>query len=205
MSYNISEIKNDIVNMHKEDFYIKYLIRSNNWYFENILSKKDSEIMSITDEFKFIVSKSFGVSFNNVLMVGSGKTGYSFSPSKKAFKKFNSQSDIDIAIISNNLFLDYWTLFRKNYSLSNKYLYGFISRGIYRGYISERNINNIDECKVIWTRKSNISNKKLKEDLYFQNKISYRIYRQWEDFEEYTLQSIELLAKKLKGDINNEI
>ena len=171
MSYNISEIKNDIVNMHKEDFYIKYLIRSNNWYFENILSKKDSEIMSITDEFKFIVSKSFGVSFNNVLMVGSGKTGYSFSPSKKAFKKFNSQSDIDIAIISNNLFLDYWTLFRKNYSLSNKYLYGFISRGIYRGYISERNINNIDECKVIWTRKSNISNKKLKEDLYFQNKI----------------------------------
>ena len=54
---------------------------------------------------KEILNDKLGVAYHNVLMVGSGKIGYSLSPFKK-FKAFDEDSDIDIAIISIKMFND---------------------------------------------------------------------------------------------------
>ena len=35
LAYTLTEIKDDIITLSSKDFYIKYILRSDNWYFEN--------------------------------------------------------------------------------------------------------------------------------------------------------------------------
>lgn len=198
MIYTIEEIRYDLLRYNVKEFYMKYLLRADNWYFEKILDIDQTSIIHAIDDFKMLVSDTLEIGFNNVIMVGSGKTGFSLSPDK-FLEPFSEErkSDIDIAIISQQLFDKFWILFRQSYNVTNKRFYKYISRGIYRGYISDTDLLNIDSCRVAWLEKSNESTKRLQREMYFKHQIHYRIYRDWKDFEEYHIQSIE----QLKGGI----
>ncbi|WP_339323494.1 hypothetical protein [Paenibacillus sp. FSL W8-0194] len=202
MNYSLEEIKFDLENMSVRNFYMKYIVKSYNWYFSKILNIPERELLNTIDEFKDIVSSNIGVSFNNVMMVGSGKVGFSLSPHKnfKAFEldtESEKKSDIDIAIISQDLFKNFWDLYRKSYNVKFQKVYSYISREIYRGYINERNLREIDACRKEWQALSNNSNKLLRNKLYLKHDITYRIYRSWEDFEEYNLNSLERMKEKV--------
>lgn len=140
------------------------------------------------------------------MMVGSGKTGCSLSPTKH-LKQFTieptaeNKSDIDIAIISLPIFDRLWKEFRKAYDVTNQRYYSYISREIYRGYINDKNINLIEPCRLFWKNMSIESTKKLKQNMYFKHDISYRVYRSWEDFEEYNLGSIKMLKEEVKQNV----
>ena len=82
MSYTIEEIKDDLINCDIKQFYMKHIVRSDNWYFENILNIPQDKIITAVDDFKIIVSEAMGISYNSIMMVGSGKTGCSLSPQK---------------------------------------------------------------------------------------------------------------------------
>ncbi|MEJ9221161.1 hypothetical protein P4H46_23575 [Paenibacillus glucanolyticus] len=202
MIYSLEDIKSDLDTLNARHFYMKYIVKSYNWYFSEILGVSDTNLLQTIDEFKDIVSSNIGVSFNNVMMVGSGKTGYSLSP-RKNFKSFEkngdskNKSDIDIAVISSDLFKYFWDLYRKSYSVKYESVYTYISREIYRGYINERNLRGIDVCRREWFNLSNKSNKLLRSNLYLKHDITYRIYRSWEDFEEYNLISIESMKARV--------
>lgn len=202
MAVTLEELKNDLKNQTEKQFYTKHIVRSENWYFENILGKSPIDQIRYSDDAKLIISDCFGISFNSVMMVGSGKIGYSLSP-HKLFKPFNNDekirniSDLDFAIISSEIFMQYWSLFRKSYKPIYKNTYTHIFRDLYRGYINEHNITEIDGCRKIWNDKASQSRKQLFSDMYIKNEISYRIYRSWEDFEDYNLQSINKIKKEL--------
>lgn len=201
VNYSKEEIAKDLKEKDVREFYMKYLLRADNWYFENILGVSEKDIIHAVDDFKMLVSESMDIGFNNVVMVGSGKIGYSLSPNKflkPFYDEGDEKSDIDIAIISPNLFDYFWRLFRKSYNVTNKKHYKYIARGIYRGYISDTDLMNIDNCRVEWLEKSNIATKKLQRRMYFRHEIHYRIYRDWKDLEEYHVDSIE----QLKGELN---
>ena len=117
MVYSLEDIKTDLKNLSEKQFYTKHIIRSDNWYFEEYLGKNPDEVIHLIDDYRLIVSESFGVSFNSVMMVGSGKLGFSMSPpgaehpeESKMFLPFNDDekvrkiSDLDIAIISRGIF-----------------------------------------------------------------------------------------------------
>lgn len=53
------------------------------------------------------VCEHFGIEFNNVVLVGSGKLGFSIKAEKR-FQTFGDESDIDIAVISPELFTKVW-------------------------------------------------------------------------------------------------
>ncbi len=202
MVFTEENIKDDLVNSSVREFYMKYLLRADNWYFENVLNIDEKDIIHAIDDFKMLVSDAMHIGFNNVVMVGSAKIGYSLSPNKflKTFTdEGDSKSDIDIAIISPYLFEHFWKLFRASYDVTNDGLYKYISRGIYRGYISDRHLCDIEECRVEWLAMSNEATKQLQRKLYFKHEIHYRIYRDWKDMEEYHIQSIE----QLKGKVGN--
>ncbi len=194
MIYTVAEVKEDLAELNVKDFYKKYLLRSDNWYFEKILNYDEKDVIHAVDDFRMIVSDSLNLAFNNVMMVGSAKTGMSIAP-KKLFKEFvnegNDASDIDIAIVSPWLFEYYWKLFRKSYDVTNERHYRYITRAIYRGYISDMNLLNIKECSQDWKNRSRETTNKLRRNMYFKHEIHYRIYRDWSDMEEYHLQSIE--------------
>lgn len=82
MIYSLEEIKLDLNELDSKQFYMKYIVKSYNWYFSKVLNVSETELIQTIDEFKDIVSSGIGVSFNNVMMVGSGKLGYSLSPKK---------------------------------------------------------------------------------------------------------------------------
>ncbi len=203
MIYTLEGIKSDLQGLEVKQFYMKYIVKSDNWYFKNILEIDDVDILHAVDEFRDIVSSNIGVSFNSVMMVGSGKTGYSLAP-KKNFKLFQqntesrNKSDIDIAIISNNLFEAFWGLYRKSYNVKYQCTYDFIAKEIYRGYINERNLREIESCRKKWNELSVKSNKQLRSKLYLKHDITYRIYRSWEDFEEYNLISIKIMRDRVQ-------
>ena len=202
MAYTIEEIKADIVTLSPKDFYIKYILRSDNWYFETYIGRSKEDSIRLTDDFKYIISQSLGISFNNIAVVGSSKLGCSLTPvserGNKLFRCFNEESDIDIAIVSDKLFETYWSLFRHSYSGVNKRHYTYISRGIYRGYINEKYLTLIDGCRKQWNEKAAESKKILRNELYIQPEITYRLYRSWEDFEEYHIQSINEIKRSEK-------
>lgn len=200
MVYTVEIIKEDMKSLSTEDFYSKYILRSDNWYFEKYCGKNKEDSVRLTDDFKSIVSKYLPISFHNISIVGSSKTGCSLTPitknTNKLFKIFDiEKSDIDIAIVSDSLFRNYWELLRKSYSEVNRYHYQFISRGIYRGYIDEKNLTLIDGCRKEWQNISSKSKEILRRDLYIQPKLTYRLYRSWEDFEEYHIQSLNKIKK----------
>lgn len=202
MAYSLDEIKYDLQKKSAKEFYTKHIIRSENWYFEKMLSTKPEDQIKLSDDAKLIISESFGISFNSVMMVGSGKIGYSLSP-YKLLEPFNTDenirnlSDLDFAIISNDLFLIYWHLFRISYQRQYESTYKHIYQDLYRGYINEKNIKTVEGCRREWSKFTSTSNKKLFSQMYIKNEISYRIYRSWEDFEDYNLQNIDKIKKEL--------
>ncbi len=199
LAYTLEEIKKDIMTLPAKEFYIKHLMRADNWYFETKLGKSKEDSIRKSDDFKSVVSQALEISFNNIAIVGSSKTGCSLTPASeqrsKLFRSFNDESDIDIAIISDKLFQKYWELFRHSYSEVNKRYYKYISRGIYRGYINEKDLSLIDGCRKEWNEKASNSKKLLRNELYIQPEITYRLYRSWEDFEEYHIQSINEIKR----------
>lgn len=204
MSYSLEIIKKDIQTLTPRQFYLQHIVRSDNWYFENILKYPISEISRISDDFRMTISESMGISFNSIMVVGSGKIGYSLSPTEKMFAPFcvkedngRKTSDIDVAIISSDLYLKFWGLFRKSYSSKYNYTYQNVYKEIYRGYINEKNIQQVDECRKEWLPISAESKKILSDKLFIQHEITYRIYRNWEDFEEYNLKNIGKLKTKI--------
>ncbi|MOA35991.1 hypothetical protein D3C78_1574880 [compost metagenome] len=108
-----------------------------------------------------------------------------------------NKSDIDVAIISADTFEYFWKLYRQSYSVKNSRIYKYVSREIYRGYINERNLNEIDQCRKEWNALSNKCNRMLKSNLFLRHEITYRIYRSWEDFEEYNLLTIQTIMNEV--------
>ena len=141
-------IKNDLLTMDARSFYLKHIVKSHNWYFSEYLKTPQSELIDKMDFFKEIVSSQLGINFHNSQIVGSAKTGYSLSP-KKIFKPFHDESpndkssDIDIALISEKLFLHFWDELRKAKRIQYNYYYSIITSSIFRGYLNDSSIKEI--------------------------------------------------------------
>lgn len=198
-------IRKDIRELSAREFYIKYIIKSTNWYFSEYQHTPSEELLEKMDSFKQIISENFGVSFHSAQMVGSAKLGVSLSP-KKAFRKFiidssdENESDIDIAIVSKKLFDEVWEQLR---SIRNKTIiphYKAIAASIFRGYINDKDFKDVDLIRKEWNEKISKANIQLQDKLSIMHPISYRIYRSWEDLEDYQLDGIRQLQ-----EVNYEI
>ena len=202
--YDFNILKNDLISLSPKDFYVKHILKSRNWYFSEYLHTPDREMLDKIDQFKELVSSSFAISFHSVQMVGSAKVGYSLSD-KKILKPFHEESadsessDIDIAIVSERLYNKYWDKLRnvENVYLNEVY-YRNLSKSIFKGFINEKDMLHFKETKKDWISIIHTLNKKLQDDLSFVHPITYRIYRYWDDLEDYQVYSISKASRKMK-------
>lgn len=202
--YDSEILKKDLLTLSPNDFYMRHILKSRNWYFSEYLHIPDNEIIDKIDLFKEIVSSIFDISFHSVQIVGSAKVGYSLSE-KKILKPFHEEtadsesSDIDVAIVSERLFSKIWNQLRdiKDVYLNGLY-YKNLSKSIYKGFINEKDLLRFEEMKKLWSGIIDSSNIKLQDELSFVHPISYRIYRYWDDLEDYQVYSISKASKKLK-------
>ena len=200
-------IRNDLLTLEPKSFYLKHIVKSHNWYFSDYLHIPQDEIVDKMDYFKEIVSTNLEINFHSLQIVGSAKTGYSLSP-KKVLRPFHNRdgstdsSDIDIAIISEKLYLHFWTLLRKTEGIYNQYYYKYLTASIFRGYINDKNLQKIDGIREEWDNLVSPINMALQDNLRFEHPITYRIYRSWEDLEEYQLIGISKARAALEGKKN---
>lgn len=205
----MESIKSDLIDMEEKQFYLKYIIKSNNWYFTEFQHTPGNEFVDKMDTFKEIIAKCFGVSFHSAQIVGSAKLGFSLSP-EKSLKKFiahasnktEKESDIDIAIISEKLYYDIWEKLREGIKSSFVPYYSNIANSIFKGYINDKHIKNLDFFRKEWEEKISASNIRLQEEISIMHTISYRIYRSWEDLQDYQIDGIMKVKEKV---IKNEI
>lgn len=197
-------LRGDLLLLEPKAFYMKHIVKSHNWYFSDYLRFSQDEIVDKMDYFKEIVSGMLSVNFHNVQIVGSAKVGYSLSPSK-LFSPFHDEcpdkpsSDIDIAIISEQLYKKFWDELRQAKKIRYKQAYyNRLTESIFRGYINEKDLIKVDGICDEWGSLIRPINVVLQDNLGFVHPITYRVYRSWEDLEEYQLIGISKAKKYLE-------
>jgi len=198
------ELKSDLLALDPKAFYMKHIVKSHNWYFSDYLHFSAFEIVDKMDYFKEVVSTNLCINFHNVQIVGSAKVGYSLSP-KKLFAPFHDggpdqpSSDIDIAIISERMYKEYWDKLRKAKEIRyKKAYYNHLTESVFRGYINEKDLIEIDGMWEEWEKLIRPVNVMLQDSLGFVHPITYRVYRSWEDLEEYQVIGISKAKKHLE-------
>ena len=197
-------LRKDLKLLEPKMFYMKHIVKSHNWYFSEYLHFSPVELVENMDSFKEIVSSRLDINFHNVQIVGSAKTGYSLSP-KKLLKPFHDEtddspsSDIDIALISERLYHILWSELREVKGLwHSRYYYNHLTESIFRGYINDKDLLKIDEIGRKWEDMIRPVNVQLQDTLGFVHPISYRVYRSWDDLEDYQLNGIRKAKEKLE-------
>lgn len=199
-------LRRDLQSLEPKDFYMKHIVKSHNWYFSDYLNVPQDQIVDRMDYFKEIVSSHLGINFHSVQIVGSAKMGYSLSP-RKLLQSFHDEvpgmpsSDIDIAIISDDLYEQFWSELRGIKGLwYNKLYYNHLTESIFRGYINDGDLQKINGINTEWGNLITPINMLLQDKLGFVHPITYRLYRSWDDLEEYQLIAIS----KAKASLEDE-
>jgi hypothetical protein len=205
--FEIDTIKKDIRELKEHQFFIKYFLPPATWYFYKDASNDENKMYKTIEQFTSIVSATLSVSPASVFVVGSAKLGCCFSPRKdksgnsKLFRPFSDSSDIDIAIISNRMFENFWYKLRETQKTSARIFfhrkYEQITSSTFRGFMNGFHIEAIDGIKTEWLQTFTVATTKLQNNLGIIHKPSYRIYRHWEDFEQYHTDGITAIKRGL--------
>ncbi|OOE04644.1 hypothetical protein BO219_04415 [Anoxybacillus kestanbolensis] len=149
------------------------------------------------DKYYFLkreIANFFGTSTSNVIMVGSAKLGFSIAP-QKLWKLLDDDSDIDMVIISEELFDDYWKqLFEFNINLTYRNekedeLYRDFLEYFFKGWIRPDKFPFKFDNKRKWFEFFN----KISYGEYDKRKITGAIYRNEYFFRKYHEQNIRRL------------
>lgn len=208
MLYDIASVKEDFRNLSVHEFFNKYYISDDTWYIEEYLNHTAEEAKQLTELYKSIIANSVRVDTAKVFMIGSAKMGFSLTPPKegvetKLFKPFDKdgvsrkKSDIDIAIVSPELFERFWKLYRTSYKPKFETIYThYIFGETYRGYVSERNVQLIDGVRLPWNEMLTPARKELKRKIGFMHDINFRVYHSLFDFEDYSKKTINDIKRR---------
>ena len=195
MGYSLDEIKKDLFDISESDFVSKYYFKTGNWYLEEYLGKPPHELHVISDDIKTAIGEHLNVTINNVIIIGSSKIGYSLSPTAKLYEEFRIEgehpSDIDIAIISDDIFSELWTAFRKVYSITFKAQYSMYAKDIFRGFVNTKTFAEIDDIRKNWNKRVDKLNEILTSEFGFDHDVNFRIYRNINDLLEYQIRGIK--------------
>lgn len=151
------------------------------WFFVNLFNEIANQ--KYTD-FKFYMAQKFGIPSTNFFICGSALLGYSLSPHKH-YASFNETSDIDIVIISKELYDKYWKEYFDDYvnSRLSGENYSSTAKNVFKRFIdfhSKYSQNTTTYRK--WEKKTSGYQKDLQIKFNFPEKISYRIYRSYSDY-----------------------
>lgn len=196
-------VENLIAHLKSKDatwIYRKYLLGHDIWYFREFLNKDNHA--EIYDDIKILMSERLRIHVNNIAIVGSAKLGYSITPTpEKKFRPFSEESDIDIAIVSPELFKKSWDSFLE---LSQRgYLrdYTSITGNIFRRFVTLKKPDSRNDFFREWSGLVDPCKKDLQTVFSISHDINYRIYESWEAVETYHCNGLKKLLQ-LIGDDN---
>jgi len=151
---------------------------------------------SIIYELRKMLADHFDVHLKNIEIVGSGKLGISLNPSPARYgKKFNKNSDIDLVIVSGELFDIAWhELVKKESSMFGREQEKITScyENISKGIISPDKLpNKMEFSKKWWSIFSSLSS----IEKFEKRKIRGRLFKDWWFVEKYYSIQLAKLSK----------
>lgn len=197
-------MKTEIIDFIKEhsdrEIYYKYLLGQNVWYFQKDVENHSERY----DDFKKFISNKLSIPFNNISIVGSAKTKFSFSP-KKNFKEFGVDSDLDLIIVSKYYYKKIWSAYRK--ISQESYLQNFNTKtgNIFNGFIGIKDSDNTygNQDLIDWQQLVRTFKAELQLRFYINHELNYRIYADWESVQDYHMRGINKLKEGIvKSEIN---
>lgn len=144
-------------------------------------------------DFRVSVADVIGTNPNNVAIVGSGKYGFSMAPSK-ALRRFSLQSDIDVVIVSPELFSSIWKDIRT--AIYNGYSH---LTAMHRNEIILRFVvlSSTENYNTTYLRNTALSVQRLAKALNLNTRIQrpfkFRVYGSWDDVELYHAEGVSRL------------
>ncbi len=146
-------------------------------------------------ELKSIIADHFSIHPNEVLIVGSGKLGFSLSENttkgKFRYRHFSESSDIDVAIISQSLFDEIWKLLY-DYTEDKGYWskqQEFTSYH-FQGWMRPDMLPITPRFDFTQTKWWDFFNELTSSQKFGDYKIRGGLYRDWHFLEKYQLKSI---------------
>jgi predicted nucleotidyltransferase len=182
-------LKGELGNKTVSEVVNKYIFRNNPICFSG-----DEILIS---ELKRALAEHFNLHTQNIEVVGSAKLGISLS-NESLGRPYNKSSDIDIALVSSELFDLAWLELMKLESIFYKLPQkdrDFLTEclgAISRGYISPDKLPTVSNfSKNWWSIFSSLSNQKK----YEYTKIRGRLFKDWWFAEKYYSIQLNLLKK----------
>ena len=192
-----AEFEEILLTQRAEEICRTYIFSSDIWLLNQ---GKFPDPISTYDEIKAFFAKKLKVSNLNIAIVGSSKMGFSLNP-KNPLRDFNSEdSDIDLAIVSSDLFGRLWEDFLKIFYSSDIFVGHWYRKAIFQKYIwLTKNDNFPSEDIKKLQKQMGESKRDFFATFQIANEINYRIYESWEAAEAYHIWSME----KLKGALRD--
>jgi len=185
-------IKKDIVDLQNSEFISK-------WIIDAIPFVCDQDY-SLYLQWRHDVAKQIGIDPNDIFITGSACIGFSLSP-HKMLSNFNSKSDIDVCIVSENYFNIAWYELRsiKPYSeymsleKFRKAIDEHRTKYIYWGTIATDKILGMFSFGSKWSKLSEASHR---FECFENRDINVRIYKDNKSFRDYTGLSVSDCRKR---------
>jgi hypothetical protein len=193
---DITFFKGALLSKEPSYIYRKYLLGHDVWYFRDKLKKKNHA--EFYDDLKIFMSEKLEIHINNIAIVGSAKLGFSLTPTEeKAFKNFHDKSDMDIVVVSSDLFRKCWSAYLDVAKTERVPYYNMVTGNIFRKFVALKNIEFNNDFFRQWKGRMEPCQKELQVVYDVPNEINYRIYESWEDVERYHVQGLEKLKEML--------
>lgn len=199
----LARFKEDCKSREPDEIVQRHLIDGASYFFNKLYSLDDEF------EFKKSLADSLGVHIRDIVLVGSGKLGFSIKPENDLglylFKAFdydfsmnedNKKSDLDVAIVSSQLFDDQLV---KLYQHTDCYLDSVINSGarnqiakyVLKGWIQPNTLPND------YNISQSIEDTQIHLSKIYKRDVNIGIYKSWFYFEKYHQRNIETLSLNL--------
>lgn len=176
----ILSFKNDLKELGTEGVVRKYLLHG------DCVALTTNAYMDLRSK----VAKEFNIHPNEVYVVGSAKLGFSIAPHKK-FQHFNHNSDIDVAVISPNLFNELWEKTHYYFKTSGEWEeFNQFKKYLFKGWIRPDMfppVPSFQSATSWWKFFNNLS----ASGVYSGLKVRGAIYRSFYFLESYQAEAVD--------------
>lgn len=189
-----------VLNTDADTFCDRHLFGPSAWLFAN---RDAFGIRGSYVEFKKSVADSVHVRPDCIGLVGSAKLGYSLSPEagKRLLRDFGTKSDIDVVIVSDELFDEIWSHFHQAYYAGYRWIEDNHGGDIFRKFIVLASDYRYPESST-YLRDVSVRLMSMRRDVQskhsIRNKVNYRIYESWDAAHTYHAWSIGKLQERLR-------
>lgn len=153
------------------------------------------EAPSIYHDIKMATSDTLDVPVKNVAIVGSAKTGYSLTPGRN-YSPFSNESDLDLVIVSDNLFRELWESQLNFVNSATGQNYASDAKNIFRHFFSikaEKVLGDQLEYFSDWISRVDKLRQILQLNFHLPTEVNYRVYDAWKYVEQYHVAGLEAL------------